>query len=815
MNQMRLQGLAHLPVAAIVYRYQQENLEICYMNHGAETMWGCTLEEAQKTPISQLFAAVHPEDVHLFTGMRQACKQGLEKMEPVCFRLVRQARVRWLQMDVSAVTEDAGLVMYTTITDVSVAKHTETQLRIQQEEYRIASERDGVYVFRYDVKDKTLCIGKNPGGTLVYRQAIEDVPNNFIKRGFVAPESIGTVHTLFNDMQDKKKTGKQQIRCVIGGVEQLIQVQYTLFADEYGEDTVAVGFFQEVKPSAGQAKLFQLVAAHSQKHIFRFGHQSKKVVCVQSPGEDDVIARWVEGFINEGKRSQVPGQYMEKLEQFYQQMLDGVVTSTLEYPVNEQGNLRWYRTIFTNVMEEVDSNPYAVISVEDCTQERERAKVYALYQQEKVNLKARDSMMEYNVTQRVIVGIWGVKELVDNMRSAEEVIKTHLEQFVFAKDSEKVAAFFDPERMLQAFANGIGVEEMEHRIVLDGKMQWVLSKVKYFQDPYTQDVMALIASKSVQEQHEKLETLRGATYLDSVTGLYQYQTFQEKVDALCAQVTLKSPGQFALVGFRMERDATERLGLEGVLNHVKKVASTMKTLFSNGEVIGRLEGYQFGVYVAGESGHTLLPDKLQLAMELMKYEKEGVQYLRPYYAVVDCIAGEDNTLTLWQKTLQMIEIRKKTARSNGVSKVPYITYDAQSRVAMRAFGFFDVFVDGQAIHFKTAKAKELLAILVDRCGGYVDASEGAMLLYEDDVYDERLKSKYRKVVMRLDEILREQGIEEIVGKQGGSRKINTQQVYCDYYRYLSGEENAKQLFNDAYMSNYSWGEETLANLIRT
>ena len=44
-------------------------------------------------------------------------------------------------------------------------------------------------------------------------------------------------------------------------------------------------------------------------------------------------------------------------------------------------------------------------------------------------------------------------------------------------------------------------------------------------------------------------------------------------------------------------------------------------------------------------------------------------------------------------------------------------------IYIRTFGYFDVFVNGTPIAFRHEKAKELLAVLVDRRGGYVTARE--------------------------------------------------------------------------------------------
>ena len=53
----------------------------------------------------------------------------------------------------------------------------------------------------------------------------------------------------------------------------------------------------------------------------------------------------------------------------------------------------------------------------------------------------------------------------------------------------------------------------------------------------------------------------------------------------------------------------------------------------------------------------------------------------------------------------------------------------RKRVYVRTFGRFDVFIDGKAVHFPNAKAKELLALCVDHRGGMVTIEEAADKLW--------------------------------------------------------------------------------------
>ena len=135
-----------------------------------------------------------------------------------------------------------------------------------------------------------------------------------------------------------------------------------------------------------------------------------------------------------------------------------------------------------------------------------------------------------------------------------------------------------------------------------------------------------------------------------------------------------------------------------------------------------------------------------------------------------------------------------------------------SLVSIRTFGYFDVFVGEKPIIFRNKKSKELFALLVDRRGGYVSSEEAIAFLWEDEPVSPVTLSRYRKVALRLKNTLEEYGIQDVVESIDGKRRIVTQKVQCDLYNYLSGKEEYSQLFKGSYLSNYSWGETTLAEL---
>ena len=148
----------------------------------------------------------------------------------------------------------------------------------------------------------------------------------------------------------------------------------------------------------------------------------------------------------------------------------------------------------------------------------------------------------------------------------------------------------------------------------------------------------------------------------------------------------------------------------------------------------------------------------------------------------------------------------------GLPEIAEADPDAQTHdVFIRTFGYFEVFVDGTPIIFHSAKSKELLALLVDRRGGYVTAADVIAHLWENDPATPTVLSRQRKVAMRLKHTLHDHGIGHIVESVRGKRRLNVNAVRCDLYDFLAGDPEAQ--FFGTYLQNYSWGEVTLGELL--
>ena len=148
---------------------------------------------------------------------------------------------------------------------------------------------------------------------------------------------------------------------------------------------------------------------------------------------------------------------------------------------------------------------------------------------------------------------------------------------------------------------------------------------------------------------------------------------------------------------------------------------------------------------------------------------------------------------------------------------PLSTVATQKQINVALFGSFRLVVDGKAVNIRSAKAKELLALLIERRGAFVSTREIIAMLWECEP-DETTRARARKVASRLMSELNRNGIGYIVERDRGPPR------YCRVYRvrllrlsrwaqgafgdflpeYLGGVRESTRCLVDKLMLSESW-----------
>ena len=155
---------------------------------------------------------------------------------------------------------------------------------------------------------------------------------------------------------------------------------------------------------------------------------------------------------------------------------------------------------------------------------------------------------------------------------------------------------------------------------------------------------------------------------------------------------------------------------------------------------------------------------------------------------------------------------KPVTREKLAAEIRYISGTAPEegpgRIRIRTFGNFDVFVDDRPVSFKLAKAKEILAYLVDRQGAGVTRADIFAAIWEDVPYDRRMQKQLDVYIRSLRATLKEYGISRIMEMEEGSLRVIPETFTCDAYLFYSGASDTINAYRGEYMSAYSWASMT-------
>lgn len=138
---------------------------------------------------------------------------------------------------------------------------------------------------------------------------------------------------------------------------------------------------------------------------------------------------------------------------------------------------------------------------------------------------------------------------------------------------------------------------------------------------------------------------------------------------------------------------------------------------------------------------------------------------------------------------------------------------ADKRVRIHTFGNFEIFVDGMPLKLPRKKCKECLAYLVDRRGAGVTYAQLSTVLWEEQPIDRQAQKKTQTIVSALGKALNEQGVGDVLIRTRTEIAVDVKKVECDYFYIAEGETKWINAFTGEYMSNYSWAEYTLGELL--
>ena len=189
---------------------------------------------------------------------------------------------------------------------------------------------------------------------------------------------------------------------------------------------------------------------------------------------------------------------------------------------------------------------------------------------------------------------------------------------------------------------------------------------------------------------------------------------------------------------------------------------------------------------------------------------EKLLELQPRCRVIFCTGYEEYAVSAFKlhvsgyliKPITAEAVQKEIDHIKGVKAT-------EKLLNIQCFGNFEVLHNGDILPFKRKKAKEFLAVLIDRKGAGMTAKPICAILFPDNTDDTKNAAYLRQLVMDLKNTFKTIHADDVLKHDTPYYRIDTDLVNCDYLSFL---KTGKPEFHGEYMTQYSWSETTCAML---
>lgn len=227
-----------------------------------------------------------------------------------------------------------------------------------------------------------------------------------------------------------------------------------------------------------------------------------------------------------------------------------------------------------------------------------------------------------------IIFDWDIlKRLVVFSDNWEKTFNTHVNEITLSdKYNERHDKMFDyiyikdkdiVVNMISSIIQGSAYEEIEVRLLVESnKFSWFKIRVTSQFDEHHRPIRAVGVMIDIDDEKQQSEVLLQKSQADTLTGLLNKMTAQSRVDE---QLTHRLNGVLMFLDldcFKQVNDFYGHLFGDSVL---VKIANGLKSIFRKEDIIGRIGGDEFLIYMSGEFSKDLI---IRKANQILKEIKE-------------------------------------------------------------------------------------------------------------------------------------------------------------------------------------------------
>ncbi len=361
--------------------------------------------------------------------------------------------------------------------------------------------------------------------------------------------------------------------------------------------------------------------------VWEYDFATKSILCdspvVKSRWKDGVIPNIPETLLSSGFIH--PDSLFPYLE-MHEALSRGEPECNSEVRAKVDGaNFKWINIKYTTIYDDETCEPSKAIGVAiDINDQKERQLQYLM------DMQYHDAMvsdaiylMEINLTKNIVLK--PDRRLKNKMGEAHSMAYWNLvtsmtEQLVYEKDRSFFTNMLSKEYLLNLFRSQMTNFSFEYRsIVTQDEVQWCRVFVNFILEPMQGDVCMLLYARNINDEKIRELTLMDGAERDSLTKLYNRATIQHKIDFALAESSKTGLSCVMFIvdldNFKVVNETYGHLYGDAVLC---EVTSRIKAVFSDTDLIGRVGGDEFIVFLTDVPSFDFVQEKAEAVCNALR-----------------------------------------------------------------------------------------------------------------------------------------------------------------------------------------------------
>lgn len=611
---------------------------LLYVSSNMEKLLGYSVAEFKMLRQTQPECLLHPDDLpKVIARVKQYTVERPMHYE-MEFRFLRKnGSVFWVMERATFLPDIQGQPAYLSIfVDISGQKRKLEKLRMEKEAYRFAAVHTQSFVYYYDIATGKATRPSDADSFYGLPQMIENMPETLLQDQIVAPESTEKVLQFFRDLSNGVVGGTVELRCCFFGEEyHWFRGEYSLLRTDPKAPISAILVFtliddqrqrdQERSALLKNKQIMQILEKHAQKYLVTYHFATDTITPYSSEvnilkNELPLYASPKDYFTQEV----IAPECVSDMLACYNDLKDGKPENLVYFRARAlDGTLKWFKCTISTVFSNQQKPLYAIASFEEVTDAYERDIAFQRYQN---LISATDPGMlfylDYNLTHDTLE--WHSESMQKKnckwprfsdaahkgFMACMQEIEHH---YIDPLDREKFHAMFTKEHLLARFAQGMRKDALDIRIHPDSVCPPIYIRASYhlISDPYTSDIRLMFSCKIIdKEKRAHLELLNRAQF-DAVTGIFNRATFEKLVQQQLNQLDGTLVYAFIVMDVDHFKEVNDTLGHLSGDQVLRDIAVTPRSFLRKTDLIGRIGGDEFGLFLGDFPKITVLQEKLE------------------------------------------------------------------------------------------------------------------------------------------------------------------------------------------------------------